>query len=109
MGRLHEAAALEKDATTRVQTRLLKQVDTIRKSQSPRTAEERARAPPLPQLDREAAKLLAARSATGLRLAMMTSAPRNLKFPRIEDIADLAQNRIDQASQQTPKGLELTG
>ena len=45
MIRLREMAALEKDATARIQTRLLKQVDTLQKLQSSRTAEGRARTP----------------------------------------------------------------
>ena len=53
MIRLCETTALEKDATTRIQTRLLKQVDTLRKSQSSRSVEERARVPSSPQHDGE--------------------------------------------------------
>jgi len=45
MIRLRETGALVKDKPTHVQTRLLKQVDTLRKSQSSPTAEERARLP----------------------------------------------------------------
>ena len=45
MIRLCKTAALEKDAAARIQTRLLKQVNTLRKSQSSDTAEGRARTP----------------------------------------------------------------
>ena len=45
MIRLRETIAPEKDAAACVQTQLLKQVDTLRKPQSTRTAKERARIP----------------------------------------------------------------
>ena len=56
MVRLRETTALEKDAAARIQTRLIKQVDTLRKSQSNRTAEERAHTLSSSQHDRESAQ-----------------------------------------------------
>jgi len=48
MVRLRETAALEKDEAARIQTRLLNQVEILRKSQPSQTAKEKARTPPSP-------------------------------------------------------------
>ena len=53
MIRLRVAAAREKDAATRVQTRLLKQIGTVRKSQFSPTTEGNARTPLSPPRTRE--------------------------------------------------------
>jgi len=115
MGRLRVAAALEKNVTTRVQTRLLKQANTLWKLQSPWTAKERARAPPSSQHDREPAQTSGSSNRNRSKTHNDNECSENLKHPRsykfapIEDITDLVQKQLDQASQQTSKGIEHSG
>jgi len=71
MIRLREAAAREKEAATRVQTRLLKQIGTRWKSQSSLTAEENARTLPSP-----------------LRTQKSTHSTRSLRRNRLEMYED---------------------
>ena len=73
---LRETTALEKEAATRIQTQLLKQVGTLRKSQSSRSVEGRTRASLSPQHGGESAHILpVTQNATGRRFATM-NAPR---------------------------------
>ena len=55
MIRFREMSAHEKDAATRIQTQLLKQVGALRKSQSFPTLEENVRTPPSPPRTRDSA------------------------------------------------------
>ena len=115
MGQLHEASAVEKDAATRVQITLLKQVDILRKSQSPRTGEERVWAPPSPQRYSGAVhttgSLKCNRSETHNNDVRSKNSEylRSLKFLRIEEIADLVQKWLNQVSKPSPKGMEYSG
>ena len=115
MGQLREAAYLEKDATTCVQTRLLKQVDILRKSQSPELVNKKLGLPRChnmtgkPHIHTNNLKRNMLETHDDDKSSENTEHPRSPKFPRIEDIVNIVKKRLNQVSQQSSKGMEHSG
>ena len=112
MIRLREVAAREKEAATRVQTRLLKQIGAQRGSRSSPIAGKKPASPFLPTRTQGSAHFTGSsrcvRSETyeDEEDSKDTRRSRTPKFPRIEDITDVVQERLNQAIHQFSKGIE---
>ena len=115
MIQLYETAALEKGAAARIQTRLLKQVDALRKSQSSRSVEGRVRTPHHPKHNQESAHSIdnskRDRSETldDDERSEDSGRPQSPKFPHIKDITNLVQKRLNQTGKQFSKEMECSG